>query len=357
LITRLLTIAFLLVAAAASAQEPPPASLPGNCGGFNTDLDVLEHGGTAARPRVVMTAKTSVDISICLLTANVAAVLGDPYTTVWKDDTRAPVAQAIDYRDTGFNSTWDALSRHKLYFMNFNHDWVDLGWRFDRVTTRDKPRAEEITESGDCWYLGYVWMNQYGDCVDNYSPIVIDVARNGIRLTSIARGVAFDLSGDGPQQWSWTRRNSDDAWLALDRDGNGTIDSGRELFGNRTPVAQAEEEFGAGTWPANGFEALKSLDADRNHWVDVADPAYARLLLWTDRNHNGFSEPQELQTAASAGLVAISTDYKESQRVDRHGNQFRQRGRVVFSDGGHDFAWDVWLIGREDDAEDDQTNP
>jgi hypothetical protein len=128
LITRLLTIAFLLVAAAASAQEPPPASLPGNCGGFNTDLDVLEYGGTAARPRVIMSAKTSVDISICLLTAHVAAVLGDAYTTAWKDDTRAPLAQVIDQRDTGFNSSWDGTSRHKLYFMNANRDWVDLGW-------------------------------------------------------------------------------------------------------------------------------------------------------------------------------------------------------------------------------------
>jgi hypothetical protein len=77
--------------------------------------------------------------------------------------------------------------------------------------------------------------------------------------------------------------------------------------------------------------------------IDARDPMFGRLLLWTDRNHNGISEADELQRPSDAGIVAIRTDYKRSKRVDRFGNEFRQVGRLTWANGEDANVYDVWL--------------
>lgn len=180
------------------------------------------------------------------------------------------------------------------------------------------------------------------------SPILIDVERNGYRLTSLDEGVLFDLDADGsPELVSWTRAQSDDAFLAMDRNGNGRIDDGSELFGNYTPIFTAGPRITA----ANGFEALKFLEgpsygqSQRDEKIDGNDAAFSRLVLWTDDNHNGLSEPEELQPVTAMGLRAIDTQYKASRKRDRFGNEFRQRARVTW-ERGQEFVYDIWLLRR-----------
>ncbi len=264
-----------------------------------------------------------------------------------------PYRAVCNYQATGsYGRTYGAKSKHWL----IRHDllgehWDSLGQLNANVTLQAPSGGggDECDEEDrqDC-EAG--WNDTACVCEGPDSPILINMSGRGYRLTDAANGVPFDLDTDGASEMvAWTAPDSNDAWLAMDRNHNGKIDDGSELFGNHTP-AYAD---GEGPTAKNGFEALFLTEGPdygqsrHDGVIQAGDAVWPRLLLWTDRNHNGISEPDELRPAAASRLKAISTDYSESRRRDRHGNEFRQRARAAFvrRSGRETSRWvyDVWL--------------
>lgn len=148
----------------------------------------------------------------------------------------------------------------------------------------------------------YLKVEQSEVQIQEAEPLVVDLNGNGIELTDVrkGKGVEFDITGDGvKEQVSWVSPN--DGMLVYDRNGNGVIDSGKELFG---------DQHGA----ANGFEELAKFDGDRNGTIDRKDNIYQELKIWQDLNQNGYSEIKELKSIEEYGIESIDLNKDDTHR-------------------------------------------
>jgi hypothetical protein len=185
------------------------------------------------------------------------------------------------------------------------------------------------------------WSCNLCKCIRN-SPILIDIDGDGFDLTDGTNGVWFNFNSAGLERMAWTSATADDAFLVLDRNHNGWIDDGTELFGNLTPQPASSDP--------NGFAALAEYDkptagGNGDDVIDNRDAIFASLRLWQDTNHNGMSDSWEVFTLPELGISSISVDYKLSRRTDRYGNKFRYRSKVYGSGVAARYAWDVIFVG------------
>jgi hypothetical protein len=203
-----------------------------------------------------------------------------------------------------------------------------------------QPPSEGCSSYDSSAYYDYTYCccfsTQTQSCID--TPIVMDLADNGYHLTDDRNGVNFDMYNNGfPIRWSWTGRGEDDSFLALDRNHDGLISAGAELFGKLTPQPQSTDR--------NGFTALAVFDLNLDGQINAQDPVYTQLQIWTDDNHDGISQTNELFSLPSKGVSSISTDYHLSRRSDRWGNLFRYKSKAIIN-GTEKPIWDVIFFHR-----------
>ena len=167
------------------------------------------------------------------------------------------------------------------------------------------------------------------------SPIILDLNHDGVQTVNFKVGAYFDHAGDGfAEKSGWVGEG--DGLLVWDRNGDGLINDGKELFGNQTLL-------GNGTRAANGFEALVEYDENLDGKIDALDTAFTSFRVWQDYDGDGYSLPNELLTLEQVGIQAINTGFTASTVVDENGNAHKQVGSFVRSDGSIDVATDVWF--------------
>lgn len=175
----------------------------------------------------------------------------------------------------------------------------------DAINTGDQDKIDEIIRMIQGKSSAY---EDAGEAQPPRDPLIIDFGAEGITLKSLEHGVNFDLDNNGfAEKTAWI--GTEDGFLALDRNGNGKIDNGGELFGDQVIMKNGEKS-------TSGFVALKELDDNKDGVIDSEDDIYGKLQIWIDANHNGKSESGELKSLKETGIVSISLDYHEVSFVD-----------------------------------------
>ncbi len=156
-------------------------------------------------------------------------------------------------------------------------------------------------------------------------PILLDLDGNGLETTGLkdtdVPQTYFDFDADGVlTRTGWAGQN--DGLLVWDRNANGSIDTGAELFGDFTPLPN-------GALAPNGFAALVALDSNGDGLLDATDPAFAELKLWRDASQDGVSQGGEFITLADAGIIRLNlTPTLKNQRLP-NGNTLAREGSLV----------------------------
>ena len=168
------------------------------------------------------------------------------------------------------------------------------------------------------------------------SPLVLDLDGDGVETIGLDAGIHFDHDGNRfAEMTGWA--GADDGLLVLDRNGNGTIDDGSELFGDKTLLSD-------GTYAANGFAALAELDTNQDSIINDLDAAFSQLRVWKDSNSDGVVSEGELLTLAEAGVAGIGVNYTAQNVTDSQGNAHLQAGQYIDSDGNTHAMNDVWFV-------------
>lgn len=179
-----------------------------------------------------------------------------------------------------------------------------------------------------------------------YSPIVIDLSNDGINSHALNYTINFDLDNNGfKEATGWV--SGDDALLAIDKNNNGIIDNGSELFGNKSISDSAFSYINSSL--NNGFETLKSYDTNNDGIIDSQDAEFDKLLLWQDKNGNAITDNGEL-IKLSDKVSSIDLNYTNTD-INNNSNTIKQTSTATLNNGTKVKADDIWFKVNYKDTE------
>ena len=288
-------------------------------------------GGAAA----VGSAATAANLAISNkeLFEKVMDGLGEQYDQGVKDFSEWFLPKAFELGEK-INEAADSETWEKAF--NDFGDWLrekfaDIGDWFDQAQKDFGewfiPFAKGL---GDL--LSLPWDGKYHIVVD---PLVLDLDGDGIETVAAAQfgGVLFDHENNGVRISSgWVK--PDDGLLVADRNGNGVIDNGNELFGDNTLLDD-------GSRAPNGYAALAEFDSNGDGKVNADDTGFSALRVWRDLNSDGVSDGGELFTLQELSIESLDLAYRNTSTHLGGGNTLVQTGSFNKVDGTKGTMGDV----------------
>ena len=172
-----------------------------------------------------------------------------------------------------------------------------------------------------------------------HTPIILDLDGNGVQTISITRGIQFDINADSVTDTTgWV--DAHDGLLVMDRNHDGAITDGSELFGSATRLRD-------GSLARDGYIALADLDLNHDGQLNSNDAAFAELRVWVDANSDGRSDVAEIQTLDSLGIRSIAVEAQVDIQQN-HGNIVGLVSHYQTADGESHAAADVWFVANTD---------
>jgi hypothetical protein len=273
---------------------------------------------------------TSTSLSTLAAIGVVLAVPGAPVAVAIA--TGFAIATNLDVVENVFNDVVDTLSDPEFWelFEQHRNDFFSPLFEFidDAQVLIDDLMADVNEIFSD--------INDYFNAARNWiqrrDPLTLDLDGDGLETTGIDPNnpILFDHDGDGTANATgWVK--PDDGYLVFDRNENGLIDNGTELFGDSTPLLDENGEVVGQA--ADGFAALAAEDTNGDGIVDANDANWDKLRVWQDLNSDGKTDEGELKTLEELGIAGFHVAKEENTQVLANGNAVADLGSYIKTDG------------------------
>ena len=186
---------------------------------------------------------------------------------------------------------------------------------------------ERMLSSGEYKDIEVIFQKAQAEQNRRIDPLVFDLDGDGITTVSLEESNAFfDLDNNGfAEKTSWV--GAKEGLLAYDKNGDGIINGGNELFGDRTLMKDGK------TLASSGFVALAEYDDNKDSKIDSNDVIYALLRIWQDSDGDGIASAGELRRLVDLGIVSIGLSYSNTGVTDSANNIQVRTGTFTLADG------------------------